>query len=61
MKVKIKFRCLQFAHWPRLPKDFAAMSLKYSHEQSGKELTLARHKNGCQLTYNQEGLRDRNF
>jgi hypothetical protein len=36
MTVKTKYICLQLAHPPRLPKDFDAISLKYSQEHSGK-------------------------
>jgi hypothetical protein len=37
MTVKMKYKCLQFAHWPYLPKAFVTISLKYGHEQSGKD------------------------
>ena len=36
MTVKMKYKCLQFAHWPRLPKVIVTISLKYGYEQFGK-------------------------
>jgi hypothetical protein len=32
----MKYKYLQFAHWPCLPKAFVTISLKYGHEQFGK-------------------------
>jgi hypothetical protein len=46
MKIKTKLRCLQLAHWPCLPKDFVAMSLKYSQR------TFRKRANGDQVLFN---------
>ena len=43
MTVKMKYKHLQFAHWPRLPKAFVTISLKYGHEQSRKVPMIIRY------------------